>query len=98
MAGVRQPAVAAPVAVYTGWNPRRHIDGLPDVLYDRLGSKLPLPPGRPSVTDRHPTRDEYAAAVLAAANTLVAEGFLLPDDVNAVVDTARADYPTVTTS
>ena len=57
VAGIRLPAVAAPLATYTGWNPRRHIDELPDVLYERIGSKLPFPPGRPSVTERYPTRE-----------------------------------------
>ena len=41
VAGVRLPAVQAGVAAYTGWNPRRHVDGLPDVLYDMVGSRLP---------------------------------------------------------
>ena len=41
VAGIRLPAVQAGVAAYTGWNPRRHVDGLPDVLYDMVGSRLP---------------------------------------------------------
>ncbi len=92
VAGIRLPAVAAPVATYTGWNPRRHIDELPDVLYERIGSKLPFPPGRPSVTERYPTRDDYAAAVRAAAETLAAERFLLTEEINSVVKKAVADY------
>ena len=32
VAGVRLPAVAVAAAAYTGWNPRRHVAGLPDVL------------------------------------------------------------------
>jgi hypothetical protein len=92
IAGVRLPAVAAPLASYTGWNPRRHIDDLPDVLYERVGSKLPFAPGRPSVTERYPTRDDYAAAVRTAAETLVAQRFLLTDEVEAVVAKAVADY------
>jgi hypothetical protein len=92
MAGIRLPAVAAPLATYTGWNPRRHIDELPDVLYERIGSKLPYPPGRPPVTERYPTRDHYAAAVRAVAEALVAERFLLTSEVDAVVAKAVADY------
>jgi hypothetical protein len=92
IAGIRLPAVAAPLAAYTGWNPRRHIDELPDVLYERIGSKLSYPPGRPSVTERYPTRDDYAAAVRAVAESLVAERFLLTDDIDAVVTKAVADY------
>ncbi len=50
VAGIRLPAVAAPVAAYTGWNPRRHIDGLPDVLYEFVGSRLPLQSGSVRLT------------------------------------------------
>ncbi|MFI5780491.1 alpha/beta hydrolase domain-containing protein [Nocardia sp. NPDC051570] len=92
LAGIRLPAVAAPLASYTGWNPRRHVDHLPDVLYERLGSKLPFPPGRPTVADRYPTRAAYAAAVREAANALVSERLLLAGDVEAVVGQAVADY------
>jgi hypothetical protein len=93
VAGIRLPAVAAPLATFTGWNPRRHIDELPDVLYERIGSKLPFPPGRPSVSDRYATRENYAAAVRASAESLVAERFLLADEVDSVVAKAVAEYP-----
>jgi hypothetical protein len=95
VAGIRLPAVAAPLASYTGWNPRRHLDDLPDVLYERLGSKLPFPPGQPSAVERYPTRGDYATEVRAAAETLVAERFLLAEEIDAVVNKAAADYPTV---
>ncbi|WP_006246015.1 alpha/beta hydrolase domain-containing protein [Mycolicibacterium tusciae] len=92
VAGIRLPAVAAPLAAYTGWNPRRHIDELPDVLYERVGSKLAFPPGRPSVAERYPSRDDYVAAARAAAESLVAERFLLAEELDAVVQKAAADY------
>jgi hypothetical protein len=92
VAGIRLPAVAAPLAAYTGWNPRRHIDELPDVLYERVGSKLAFPPGRPSVTERYPTREDYEVALRAAAESLVAERFLLAGEVDSVVQKAAAEY------
>ncbi len=46
IAGIRLPAVETGIAAYTGWNPRKHVDGLPDVLYDMLGSRLPARSGR----------------------------------------------------
>ncbi|RDI66584.1 alpha/beta hydrolase domain-containing protein [Nocardia pseudobrasiliensis] len=91
-AGIRLPAVAAPLAAYTGWNPRRPTGGLPDVLYERLGSKLPFPPGRPTVTDRYPTREDYAAAVRKAADALMSDRLLLADDIEIVVAQAVAEY------
>jgi hypothetical protein len=93
VAGIRLPAVAAPLATYTGWNPRRHIDELPDVLYERIGSKLPFPPGRPSGVERFPARSDYVTAVRAAAEMLVAERFLLAEEVDTVVAKAASDYP-----
>ncbi len=80
IAGIRLPAVAVPAAAYTGWNPRRPVDGLPDVLYEFVGSRVPLQSGRPL-----PDRVTYEAAVRAAALQLVATGFLLHGDVDSVV-------------
>lgn len=93
VAGIRLPAVAAPLATYTGWNARRFVEDLPDVMYERIGSKLPFRPGRPSVAERYATRDDYAAAVRSAAQTLLAQRFLLAAEVDSVVKKAVADYP-----
>jgi len=78
VAGIRVPAVAAPLAAYTGWNPRRPVDGLPDVLYEFLGSRLEISPKYADAGARH-------AAARAAADALVADGFLLPDDVELTI-------------
>jgi hypothetical protein len=94
VAGVRVPEIAAPVAVFTGWNPRRPVDGLPDVLYEFLGSRLPFPTGRPALADRYPDEGAYAAAARAAAERLAAEGFLLDQDVDRAVAAAVARYRT----
>ena len=82
IAGVRLPAVATGVAAYTGWNPRRHIDGLPDVLYDLTGSRLPARSGR-GVPDEPELR--------AAAQRLAAARFLLEEDVELAVQQALAE-------
>ena len=70
------------VAAYTGWNPRRHVDGLPDVLYDMIGSRLPsrsagAAPGEPELR--------------AAARQLARSRFLLEEDVELAVRHALAD-------
>jgi hypothetical protein len=79
IAGVRLPAVQAGVAAYTGWNPRRHVDGLPDVLYDMAGSRLPSPaaPGERELR--------------AAARQLAGARFLLEQDVELAVRQALAE-------
>ena len=82
IAGIRLPAVAAGAAAYTGWNPRLPADGLPDVLWDMLGSRLParsgpIPPGRTGFE--------------AAARDLVAARFLLEEDAELAVRQALAE-------
>ncbi len=81
-AGIRLPAVEAAVAVYSGWNPRRHIEGLPDVLCDLIGSRVERAPGSAPVTRR---------ALRVCAERLVARRFLLPEDLESAVDAAMAE-------
>jgi hypothetical protein len=85
--GVALPAVAVAVAVYTGWNPRRPVPGLPDPLYEFVGSRLPLLSDRPI-----PPRDEYEQAVHAAAEALVVRRLLLSFDVDRTVTEALTIY------
>lgn len=87
VAGVRLPAVQVPAAAYTGWNPRRHVDGLPDVLYEFVGSRLPLQSG-----DTQGGPGNRDAAIRAAAATLVAERLLLPEDLERVVALALTSF------
>jgi len=87
VAGVRLPAVAVPVAAYTGWNPRRATDGLPDVLYEFCGSRLPLQSAEVLLS-----REDYERAVLGAARHLVEDRFLLERDVRRTVDEALRLY------
>lgn len=80
-AGIRLPAVEIGIASYTLWNPRRHIDDLPDVLYDMFGSRFPRGPHvRPTVEQ-----------IRRAAEALVQRRFLLRSDVNLVVEQALAE-------
>jgi hypothetical protein len=106
IAGIRVPELAAPVATYTGWNPRKPVDGLPDVMYEFVGSCLPfartkaerLDTGdeRLSLEERYASRDDYIARAEAAADELVARGFLLADDRDAAARRAIAAYDAAT--
>ena len=87
IAGIRLPAVAAPVAAFTGWNPRVSINGLPDVLYEFVGSLLPLQSGR-----RPPERPQYEKEALEAARRLVEARLLLDRDVQRTVAEAMRLY------
>ena len=106
VAGIRVPEVAAPVATYTGWNPRRPVAGLPAVLYEFVGSRIPFArtaaeryaagDPRPSIEERYRDRDDYAVKARAAADDLVARGFLLPGDRDAAANRAIASYDAAT--
>ncbi len=91
--GLRVPALEAPRATHTGWNPRA--EGFaPGELCANTGAVLPFAATRsereaaddprPSLEERYPTPAAYAAAVRAAADRLVAERLLLPEDAAAI--------------
>jgi hypothetical protein len=90
-AGLAVPEVAVPLATHTGWNLRHpEIGGADQMLYF-AGATLPFPrtstereaagDPRPSIAERYGSREEYLARVRAAAEALVAERYLLVEDV-----------------
>jgi hypothetical protein len=98
VAGIRPVELAAPLATYTGWNPRHPEQGAPGDLMAMMGSTLPLAPTRaererrgdrrPSLEERYGSRADYLAAVRAAAERLVAARHALAEDVDAMVERA----------
>ena len=101
-AGIRLPEIAVPLATHTGWNYRRATIGAPDRLASEIGSYLPLPrtradrertsDGRKSIAERYASLEDYLGRISLAAVALVNEGFLLADDVAAVIQRAAAHY------
>ncbi len=99
LGGVRSPTLQAPLATYTTWNNRAAGYSEGDAC-DLTGSTIPfaathadrLANGDPrlSIAERYVTHDGYVAAVTRAANGLVRDGFLLPDDATTVVQQAQA--------
>jgi hypothetical protein len=98
VAGIRPVEVVVPIGTYTGWNPRHPAQGAPGDLMSMMGMTLPLTrtrqereqrgDPRPSIEERYPSRAAYLDAVRRAAEALVAERWMLAEDVDAVV--ARA--------
>ncbi len=96
--GVRSPTLQAPLATYTSWN-NRAVGYSEGDSCDLTGSTIPfaatksdrLASGDPrlSVAERYGTHDGYVAAVTRAANGLLRDGFLLPDDAVTVVQQAQ---------
>ncbi len=100
--GIRMPDVSVPVATHTGFNPRHPDTGGGTQLLEYLGSSLPFAPTadvrqclgdpRPALDERYRDRDDYLARVRQAAEALVAQRFLLDDDVALCLDLAAARY------
>jgi len=88
--GLRFPEISVPLATYTGWNFRDPSTGSPTEIIPLQGSFIPFPltkaerekSGDPrlSVAERYPSRDAYLAKVKAAADDLVRQRYLLPED------------------
>jgi hypothetical protein len=98
LGGVRMPEVAAPLATYTGWNPRDPQTGAPDQLVDFAGSYIPFAKtkaereraGDPrlSIEERYASRAHYLGVVAEAGLKLVKDGYLLAEDLPALVERA----------
>ena len=99
VSGVRVPDVVTPLATYADWNVRAPGHAAGDACYyqasmlyfaetrnDRLKDQDP----RLSLQERYGTKANYVAKVKAAAESLVAQRLLLPDDVSVYVNAAQA--------
>ena len=89
--GIRLPAIAVPLATYTGWNVRHSdIGGTGQVLSPGgtvVGGAIPFAvtraertasgDPRPSIEERYASRDEYLARVREYAETLAQQGYVL---------------------
>ena len=104
--GIRLPDLSVPVATYTGWNLRDESIGNPGLFIGITGGLAgwthPLPSSqaereasgdpRASIEERYASRDDYLEQVAKAANDLVAEGYLLEEDIPEVVELAGRKY------
>jgi hypothetical protein len=98
VAGIRSVFLQAPIGTYTGWNVGR-AGRFENGLCNLQGSFIPFAATRaereaagdprPSLEERYPTRDAYLAAFRAAADRLVADRFLLPEDAQTLIREAE---------
>ena len=98
IAGVRPVELLAPLATFTGWNPRHPDQGAPGDLMSMMGSTLPFPRTRAerlakgdprrAVEERYPSRAAYLEKVRTAALALVAARHMLAEDLDAIVEHA----------
>lgn len=98
IAGVRAPAVSAPLGTYVGWSMRRREFGN-GAMVGTTGSYIPLPETpdeqaatgdpRRSILARYGSAEGYVKAIDAAAQALVEEKFMLPEDRLRALEEAR---------
>jgi hypothetical protein len=101
-AGIRLPDLTVPLATYTGWNPRHPDQGAPEQLVRMHGSTLPFALSRrereqcgdhrPSIEVRYVSKDAYLEQVNKAAEALIAARYLLPEDLDGIVQRAAQRY------
>jgi hypothetical protein len=96
-AGIRLPAIAVPLATYTGWNLYKapYPEG---ELCDREGSFVPFAATmtereangdpRPSLAERYGDHAAYLQQFKASVQELLQARFLLPEDASRLVDEA----------
>jgi hypothetical protein len=90
LGGIRLPAVAVPLATYTGWNLRAAEYGAEGMPARFFGACFPFArtdderrqtgDPRRSILERYPARKDYVERVRAVNAALVREGFLLEED------------------
>ena len=102
VAGIRLPDVSVPVSTNTGWNLRHPESGGPGQIMPQIGSNIPFPATRAdrevtgdprrSIEERYSSREDYLAQVRQAAEALVADGYMLAEDLDTVAEQAAERY------
>jgi hypothetical protein len=98
LAGIRPVEILAPVATFTGWNPRHADQGAPGDLMSMMGTTLAFArtkaareangDPRLSIAERYPSRAAFLEKTREAAQKLIAARHLLAEDVEAIVERA----------
>ncbi len=100
LGGVRSVFAQVPIGTYTGWNLGRK-DRFEGGLCNLQGSFVPfaatraerMATGDPrlSIEERYPSREVYLAAFRKAADDLVAQRYLLPEDAKLLIGRAESE-------
>ncbi|MQC48074.1 MAG: hypothetical protein DWG77_03135 [Chloroflexi bacterium] len=102
LGGIRLPDLTVPVATHLPWNPRHPDTGAPEQIIAMQGSshffaatsaeRAATSDPRLSIEERYASREAYDEQVRAAAVSLASERYLLPDDIDLVVEACATRY------
>jgi hypothetical protein len=102
LAGIRLPDICVPVGSHAGWNPRDPNTGSPEQIVPMNGLTVFFPATasqrkasgdpRQSIGERYADRDAYKELVQAAAQALIKQRYLVPEDLDIVVAAALLRY------
>jgi hypothetical protein len=102
LGGVRLPSLQVPLATYTGWNLRDPSIGAADQRLSFIGSTIPFArtaedrkkSGDPrlSIAERYSSREQYIGKYSEAAMKLIDAGFLLREDLPAVIERGEREW------
>jgi Alpha/beta hydrolase domain len=101
-AGIRLPDVAVPLATQAGWNYRDPAIGAPQHLAGEIGSYIPFAVTRAdreknhdprlSIEERYSGKEQYLGKIALVALELVAQRYLLAQDLPDVIGHASAHW------
>lgn len=100
--GVRLPEITVPLGTYASWNLRDPSIGAPDQRIAFEVSYIPFPKmaaereksgdPRKSIAERYSGREDYVARFTKAADELVKERWILPEDRDALVHRGEQEW------
>jgi hypothetical protein len=97
--GLRNTNVQVPLGTYLGWNVRKagfsegdscDLTGGFVPFFNTQADRIAAGDPRPSLAERYPTHADYVAKVTAAANSMVTQRTLLPEDAASIIAAANA--------
>jgi hypothetical protein len=97
--GLRNTRMQVPLGTYLGWNVRKagfsegdscDLTGAFVPFFRTRAERLAAGDPRPSLEERYPTHADYVAKVTAAADNLVSQRLLLPEDAAFLINQANA--------
>ena len=102
VAGIRLPDLTVPAGTHLAWNLRHPSIGAPEQILSMLGSTIFFAPTRsareragdprPSIEERYPSREAYLQRVRHEALELVAQRYLLTEDIDSVIASGAQRY------